>query len=82
MCTDTPAEKPCVVCEMDDLGGPVETTNRALFNVNNRYTIEPMCEQHDTEAREAALETAYDYGGPEFVLRAIDAGVFNKEHLQ
>jgi len=58
---------------------PTKTSNRALFNVNNRYYIDPMCEEHDTEDAASAVQNAYDYAGVSFVVEAVQQGVFSRE---
>jgi hypothetical protein len=46
---------------------PTKTSNRALFNVNNRYYIDPMCEEHDTE--DDRVEKAPNAYYPEFLCQ-------------
>lgn len=70
----------CELCEMaPQEGGPVITTNRSLFRVGNRLWIEPLCELHDDHDTGEKVTEAIEYGGIDFVTRAISSGVFTKE---
>jgi len=73
--------KPCELCEMepDEDAEVVETTNRALFQVDKRYYITPMCKEHDDLSAEETVEQAYEYGGKDFVLDLVENDVVTPE---
>lgn len=82
----TPAPEPCTICELDpDDTDPVETQNRGLFNVNDRYTYEPICDDHDDVPTSTEIRTAYKRGGIQLVRAGVDADAFTidqaREHL-
>ena len=77
--SDSLPARPCVICDEGVGGGsPTDTTNRALFTVNRRTTIEPVCEQHDTQSPAVSTRRILTVGGIKFLAEAITAGVVSK----
>lgn len=76
----------CVVCELaPPEDGAVVTTNRALFGVNHKLWIDPVCDYHDDEDIETKVSKLLEYAGVQFVADAVAVGMFTrkeaKEHL-
>jgi len=72
--------KPCEICELYLSDGDiVQTTNRALFNVNQKWWISPMCPEHDTASTLMAACQLYEYAGYDFLADGIRMGVLTLE---
>lgn len=71
----------CVVCDLapHPNRGPVQTTNRSLFSVNHKLWIDPVCTAHDDLDPETKVKKVHEYGGIEFVVDAIQTGVFSRQ---
>lgn len=68
----------CKLCVMAPDTDPVQTTNRGLFQVNNRVHIVPMCEDHETFDTAELVQKAVDNGGAQFLKDCIEQGVLTE----
>lgn len=75
-----PDDEPCVLCEMNPgETEPVETSNRAVFNVGAKYSIKPICEEHDTRDVETEVKKAYENSGIALVAAAVARNAVERE---